>query len=89
MRQKLENDSIHFVQVQEETLLKILKSNAVTEYGQKYNFCDIHNKVKYVTVHPLTRYDHYESYVGRGAYHKTTGFRRTILVHNCKQNGCG
>lgn len=65
MTRKLEKDSISFIQVQEETLLKILKSNADTEYGLKYNFGGINDKAKYVSQHPLTRYKHYESYIGR------------------------
>lgn len=68
MRRKLENDSINFVNVQEETLLKILKSNAVTEYGLKYKFRDIDSKVKYMSQHPLTRYSHYEQYLGKKGY---------------------
>ena len=68
MRRKLENDSINFVNVQEETLLKILKSNADTEYGLKYKFRDIDSKVKYMSQHPLTRYSHYEQYVGKKGY---------------------
>lgn len=65
MRQKLEKDSVHFVEVQEETLLKILKNNADTEYGVKYKFRDIDDKMKYIAIHPLTRYAHYERYVGK------------------------
>ncbi len=65
MRRKLENDSFDFVKVQEETLLKILKNNADTEYGLKYKFGDINSKEKYMSLHPLTRYSHYEQYVGK------------------------
>ena len=65
MRQKLEKDSMNFVEVQEETLLKILKNNAHTEYGVKYKFRDIDAKMKYMAIHPLTRYAHYEPYVGK------------------------
>jgi len=65
MRRKLENDSMNFVEVQEETLLKILKNNATTEYGVKYKFREIDDKMKYIALHPLTRYAHYEPYVGR------------------------
>ena len=64
MRKKLENDSANFEKVQEETLLKILKGNASTEYGVKYNFGDIRGKKQYVTMHPLTRYCHYKEYIG-------------------------
>lgn len=68
MRRKLENDSVDFVKVQEETLIKMLKSNADTDYGQKYKFRDIDSKVKYANLHPLTRYSHYAQYVGKQIY---------------------
>lgn len=80
MTRKLEKDSISFIQVQEETLLKILKSNADTEYGLKYNFGGINDKAKYVSQHPLTRYKHYESYIGKACYHKTTELTRSARV---------
>lgn len=65
MRRKLEKDSTNSVEVQEETLLKILENNADTEYGVKYKFRDIDDKMKYIAIHPLTRYSHYEPYVGK------------------------
>ena len=68
MRKKLETDSANFVEVQEETLLKILKSNAGSEYGIQYKFGDIQDKKQYVTLHPLTRYNHYKDYVGEILY---------------------
>ena len=64
MKKKLEADSVNFVKVQEETLLKVLKSNANTEYGVKYNFGDIQDKTQYVAMHPVTRYSHYKDYIG-------------------------
>ena len=71
MTRKLEKDSMNFVDIQEETLLKILKNNADTEYGLKYKFRDINDKLKFIAVHPLTRYAHYEPYVGRQVYNAT------------------
>lgn len=71
MRRKLEKDSLNFLDVQEETLLKILKNNADTEYGLKYKFRDIDDKLKFIALHPLTRYAHYEPYVGKQVYNKT------------------
>ena len=65
MRRKLEKDSTNFLDIQEETLLEILKNNADTEYGVKYKFRDIGDKLKFIAVHPLTRYAHYEPYVGK------------------------
>ena len=64
MRKKLERESINFVEIQEDTLLKVLKSNAGTEYGVKYKFGDIQDKMQYVALHPLTRYSHYKDYIG-------------------------
>lgn len=60
MRQKLEIDSVNFAKVQEETLLKILQSNANTDYGVKHEFGDIQDKNEYAVRHPLTRYSHYK-----------------------------
>jgi len=65
MKKKLEADSVNFVEVQEETLLKVLKSNANTEYGVKYNFGDIQDKRQYVAMHPVTRYSHYKDYIDK------------------------
>ena len=64
MRRKLENDSVNFAEVQEETLLKILKGNASTEYGVRYKFGDIEGKKQYVAMHPLTRHIHYKEFIG-------------------------
>ncbi|XP_073252983.1 uncharacterized protein [Porites lutea] len=63
MRRKLENDSVNFAEVQEETLLKILKGNASTEYGVRYKFGDIEGKKQYVAMHPLTRHIHYKEFI--------------------------
>lgn len=64
MRRKLENDSVNFAEVQEETLLRILKGNASTEYGVRYKFGDIEGKKQYVAMHPLTRHIHYKEFIG-------------------------
>lgn len=64
MRQKLEIDSVNFANVQEETLVKILQSNANTDYGVMYEFGDIQDKNEYAVRHPLTRYSHYKDYIG-------------------------
>jgi len=65
MKKKLEADSVNFVEVQEETWLKVLKSNANTEYGVKYNFGGIQDKTQYVAMHPVTRYSHYKDYIDK------------------------
>lgn len=78
MKKKLETDSVNFVEVQEETLLKILKSNAGSEYGIQYKFGDIQDKKQYVTLHPLTRYSHYKDYVGEIVY---ASVKYVLIVH--------
>ena len=65
IRKKVEDDTINFELAQEETLFQVLQSNESTEYGMKYEFCDIRDKNKYVTRHPLTRYNHYKDYIGK------------------------
>ena len=74
MMKKLESESINFEDVQERTLLSILKSNADTEYGMQYMFRDIQSKEQYLVKHPLTRYSHYKDYVGEILRHGSHGY---------------
>lgn len=46
-------------------LLKIFKNNVDMEYGVKYKFCDIDDKMKYIVIYLLIRYFYYEFYVGK------------------------
>lgn len=49
--------------VNQEILKEILRKNTKTEFGQKYNFSEIHNSADYRKAVPLTKFPAYESYV--------------------------
>ena len=54
-------------EVQERRLLRILKDNQETAYGQKHDLKDIRHREDFVKKMPLTTYEHYESYIDRVA----------------------
>lgn len=51
--------------VQEKFLLNAVLTNKDTDYGKDNNFNDILNIADFQTIHPLTTYSHYASYVDR------------------------
>ncbi|ELU16623.1 hypothetical protein CAPTEDRAFT_191927 [Capitella teleta] len=53
------------VKTQESTLLQFIKENSDTIYGRDHSFSQIHNRDDFVRLHPLTIYEHYESYIDR------------------------
>ena len=67
-KRKLEQDTKNFRQVQEKFLLSILKKNSETKYGRNYKFAQIRNRRGFTVSHPITKYDHYKSLVGRYFY---------------------
>ena len=64
-QRKLESATENVAQAQQEFLLKQLHHNADTEYGKLYNFAEIKTAEDFIKAHPLTRYNHYKSYVDR------------------------
>ena len=52
-------------QAQAKLLLKLLKSNAATDYGRDHEFEQVTSVDDFRCRHPLTRYDHYTDYVRR------------------------
>lgn len=62
---ELEESAKNFHDVEKETLLHILKSNANTEYGKKYHFSDIHSIDEFKKMVPLTEYENYIGYIER------------------------
>ncbi len=62
---RLDEVSKRAVAASEETLLKILKDNADTEYGRKYGFANIHSVEEYKKAVPFSSYDDYEPYISR------------------------
>lgn len=67
-KRKLEQDTNNFPQVQEVFLLNILKKNSETKYGRRFKFTDIKNRRGFTVSHPITKYNHYKSFVGRYFY---------------------
>ena len=65
VQKQFEEDSQQIASVSESTLLKILSHNKDTEYGKKYGFAKITNLKEFKQIHPITKYDHYESFVQR------------------------
>ncbi len=65
VQKQFEEDSQQIPSVSESTLLKILSHNKDTEYGQKYGFAKITNLKEFKQIHPITKYDHYESFIQR------------------------
>ena len=64
-RWQLGRDTCNFAQVQEEFLLNILKKNSGTEYGEKFKFRFVKNRLDFIRTHPVTNYSHYKNFVGK------------------------
>lgn len=62
---KLEIYSKNAIKVQESLLRRLLKKNATTEYGKKYNFKDVNSIEDYQKLVPLTYYEDYDGYIQR------------------------
>ncbi len=65
VQKQFEEDSEQIASVSESTLLNILSHNKDTEYGKKYGFAKITNLKEFKQIHPITKYDHYESFIKR------------------------
>lgn len=55
------------MQVQAEYLMSQIQRNVNTDYGKENGFAEIKCPEDYVRLHPLTRYDHYRTYIDRVA----------------------
>ena len=64
-KRKLEQDTENFCQVQEKFLLNILKRNSETKYGRRNRFSHIKNRSGFTVSHPITKYNHYKSLIGK------------------------
>ncbi|XP_077861488.1 LOW QUALITY PROTEIN: uncharacterized protein LOC100367655 [Saccoglossus kowalevskii] len=67
VRQQFESDTQKCGQVQEELLRYILRHNADTEYGRKFDFPRFRTTEDFRRMHPLTRYESYKNYIDRAA----------------------
>jgi hypothetical protein len=52
-------------QVQQDQLLKLLRTAQITEFGRQYDFKSIHNLHAFKQRVPITNYDHYKHYIER------------------------
>jgi len=52
-------------QVQQDQLLKLLRTAQITEFGRQYDFKSIHNLHTFKQRVPVTNYDHYKHYIER------------------------
>ncbi|CAH1778232.1 unnamed protein product, partial [Owenia fusiformis] len=51
--------------VQEEILMKLIDTNKNTQYGKDHNFSSMKTPEDFIRMHPVTKYDHFESYFDR------------------------
>lgn len=61
----LDEVSRRAVEASEETLMKIIKDNADTEYGKLYDFANINSIEEYKKKVPFSNYDNYAPYIDR------------------------
>ena len=61
----LDEASRNAVSISEQVILDILRDNASTEYGKKYDFANIHSIEEYKEKVPFSTYDDYQPYIER------------------------
>ncbi|CAH1776590.1 unnamed protein product, partial [Owenia fusiformis] len=64
-RNKLEKDSKDYKNVQSNILLERLRANEDTKYGKDFKFSEIKSTEDFIKKHPLTRYSHFQPYIGK------------------------
>ena len=62
---RMEQASLHASEVSHETLMRIIRQNEDTEYGQKFDFRNIHSYEEYTLKVPFSEYSDYEPYIER------------------------
>lgn len=65
MRNRLEDITYNPMRSQEEFVMRMMRENAQTEFGQAHNFKNIHTLDDFKRYIPLTTYDDYASYIER------------------------
>lgn len=65
VRNRLEDITYNPMRSQEDFVMRLLRENAGTEYGRKYNFKDVHSLDEFRRYIPLTSYGDYISYFER------------------------
>ena len=59
----MEDVSLRAREISRETLMRLIRENADTEYGRKYGFCGIRSYEDYAGKVPLSTYEDYEPYI--------------------------
>ncbi|MDD5952956.1 MAG: GH3 auxin-responsive promoter family protein [Oscillospiraceae bacterium] len=70
--QKLREESLDPMTINEQLLMTLLRDNADTEIGRKYDFASIHSIAEYQKRVPVSTYDDYADYVYRMLYNDET-----------------
>lgn len=65
LQKNLEQSTREVCKVQNEFLMKQLRDNKATEWGDRYLFYDVENYCDYKEYQPLTRYCDYANYIER------------------------
>ena len=65
VRNRLEDITYNPMRSQEEFVMRMMRENAQTEFGQAHNFKNIHTLDDFKRYIPLTTYDDYASYIER------------------------
>ena len=64
---RMEQASHRAPEISLETLMRLIRQNEDTEYGRKYDFCNIHSYEEFARKVPLSEYEDYEPYIERMA----------------------
>ena len=67
VRNRLDDITYNPMRSQEEFVMRMMRENAQTEFGQAHNFKNIHTLDDFKRYIPLTTYDDYVSYIERRA----------------------
>ena len=62
---RMEQASHRAPEISLETLMRLIRQNEDTEYGRKYDFCNIHSYEEFARKVPLSEYEDYEPYIER------------------------
>lgn len=62
---RMEQASLRAPEISLETLMRLIRQNEDTEYGRKYDFCNIHSYEDFARKVPLSEYEDYEPYIER------------------------
>lgn len=88
VRSRLEDITYTPMRSQEEFVMRMVRENAKTEYGQKHGFEHIHTMEEFCRYIPLTSYDDYVPYIERIANGKRNVLTAYLTEHISKLDEC-